>query len=607
MKTFKWISLIMLMLGLCSSQVQAQCQCGGAANIAPYYVDNPTQQVFVVQEGEPIFYRVTIGVLVGGCDVENAEAWITLPDGVETYLGPVPEGYILTPDNYYTYESDIYYPTPDDVDGNNQLNASCRMQGDCIATGIGTGSGTNIITLATPCIDIDKTVDCDGDGEFSDEETTVGPDTPTWRIVVTNCSEDATLFNIQVTDTNGEAYTIDELAPGASDTHEYEGSEINETTTNTATAIGENATGVIVGPVSDSATNLIVLACIDIDKTVDCDDDGQFSDEETTEGPDTPTWRIVVTNCSDDATLFNIQVTDTNGEVYTILELAPGASDTHEYVGSEINETTTNTATAVGEDPLGGTVGPVEDSATNVIQGGIFCTFTQGYYGNAGGKKCGGIETPELIDALLASGGPVVVGLPGHSIRLNRSDCIIDLLPAGGTPAVLPAGNFGCPVVEGFAPIPSNLLKESKGKGKPKPSPFNNVLIGQIVALTLNLRLFDIDCAGGEETGDLASWVLPSQFCTIGHDGCIKKHTAPSGFVGMQVSEILAMANEAIAGEDVGASLSAINGVVSFFNETFDECAKVVSCPIDPTEICDNGCDDDFDGLTDLDDPDCTD
>jgi hypothetical protein len=243
-----------------------------------------------------------------------------------------------------------------------------------------------------------------------------------------------------------------------------------------------------------------------------------------------------------------------------------------------------------------------EDSAEICPEpcGGVFCTFTQGYYGNAGGRKCGGLKTPDLIFSLLLTGGPVVVGTPGHSITLNSSDCIIDLLPAGGTPSVLPSGNFGCPV-DGLAPIPSSILKQFNKK----ESRFNNVLIGQIVALTLNLRLFDIDCAGGEETGDLASWELPAEFCTIGYDGCITKHTAPSGFVGMQVGEILAMANEAIAGEDVGASLSAINGAVSFFNETFDECAEIVSCPIDPVEICDNGCDDDFDGLVDSADPDC--
>jgi hypothetical protein len=232
--------------------------------------------------------------------------------------------------------------------------------------------------------------------------------------------------------------------------------------------------------------------------------------------------------------------------------------------------------------------------------GGAFCTFTQGYYGNAGGKKCGGLKTPALIDALLGAGGPVVVGLAGHSITLGTSKCIIDLLPAGGTADVLPAGDFGCPV-GALTAIPDSILKDFSKK----ESRFNNVLIGQIVALTLNLRLFDIDCIGEGGTGNLAGWALPAEFCTMGKDGCVKKHTAPDGFVGMTAAEILALANDVIGGEDVGLSPSEINGAVSFFNETFDECVEVVTCPIDPVEICDNGCDDDFDGDVDLDDTDC--
>jgi hypothetical protein len=42
---------------------------------------------------------------------------------------------------------------------------------------------------------------------------------------------------------------------------------------------------------------------------------------------------------------------------------------------------------------------------------------------------------------------------------------------------------------------------------------------------------------------------------------------------------------------------------VTAINEGFDKCRIIVPC-IRP-EICDNGCDDDGDGLVDTDDPDC--
>jgi hypothetical protein len=229
--------------------------------------------------------------------------------------------------------------------------------------------------------------------------------------------------------------------------------------------------------------------------------------------------------------------------------------------------------------------------------GGTFCTFTQGYWGNAGGKKCDGQTTEQLITAALGS-GPVVVGLPGHSITLNSVQCILDLMPAGGTPAVLPAGNFGCPAVGGLLPIPGTLLKEFKKK----ESRFNNVLIGQVVALTLNLRVSE-GCV--EESGILADWELPEEFCTVPYgdeEACGEYSSIPSALAGMTVGDLLAAANAALAGEGP-YSLSDIYNAVTAINEGFDECRTLVPC-IRP-EICGNGCDDDGDGLTDCCDPDC--
>ena len=238
--------------------------------------------------------------------------------------------------------------------------------------------------------------------------------------------------------------------------------------------------------------------------------------------------------------------------------------------------------------------------------GGGFCTFTQGFYGNKGGRGCG-LKTPDLIDELLLIGGPVVVGLPGNSITLGTSDCIIDLLPAGGTPAVLPAGDFDCN--DTVNDIPSEVLKESKGKGKgnSKPSRFNNVLIGQTVALTLNLRLHEIPCtdANGFDQA-LGDYVFPdaNYICVQqGEEGCIERYEIPESLQGLSVNELLIAANMALAGDEelvAGAYAGA-----SFVNELFDECWTIVSCPVDPVEDCDDGCDNDFDGLVDEADPDC--
>jgi hypothetical protein len=70
----------------------------------------------------------------------------------------------------------------------------------------------------------------------------------------------------------------------------------------------------------------------------------------------------------------------------------------------------------------------------------------------------------------------------------------------------------------------------------------------------------------------------------------------------LTVQELLDAANAALAGDDT-YSLSDIYKAVKAVNEGFDECRELVPCP--EAEICDNGCDDDFDGLIDGDDPDC--
>ena len=236
------------------------------------------------------------------------------------------------------------------------------------------------------------------------------------------------------------------------------------------------------------------------------------------------------------------------------------------------------------QDQLAGCCNTCELEVT--VEGcGVFCTFTQGFYGGKG-KGCDGTKVLDLIAALLVQDGPVVVGQPGHSISLGTAVCINNLMPAGGTPDVLPAGDFTC------ATIPASLLKKGR---------FNNVLIGQVVALTLNLRLYEYGC--NEEGGDLAAWVLPAEFCTLGEDGCPEHFDIPEDLVGLTVQELLDAANAALAG-DTTYSLGDINDAVTAINEGFDECRETISCPTE--EVCDNGCDDDFNGDVDCDDVECT-
>jgi hypothetical protein len=230
--------------------------------------------------------------------------------------------------------------------------------------------------------------------------------------------------------------------------------------------------------------------------------------------------------------------------------------------------------------------------------GGGFCTFTQGFYGNVGGMACGGMTTTEIINAVLGDG--VVAGIQGQrSITFTSAADIILRLPCGGKPRALP---------EGLNVNASNTaaLKTAKLL-KGKDDRITNTLVGQVVALTLNMRLHTIPCMDADGFDQpLGDYVFPeAEYICVqkGEDGCIMRYEIPESLQGLSVAGLLEVANMALAGDE-----ELVDGAYagsSFVNELFDECLTIVNCPVDPVEICDDGCDNDFDGYTDLDDPDC--
>ncbi len=203
---------------------------------------------------------------------------------------------------------------------------------------------------------------------------------------------------------------------------------------------------------------------------------------------------------------------------------------------------------------------------------GVLCTFTQGFYGNAGGKSCGGMTTTEIIEAALL-GGPVIVGLDGRSIRFDSAECIILRLPCGGKPRALPEGLGNVNCADMAALKSAKLLKG-------KDDRINNVLVGQVVALTLNLRVSDT-CLG-EDSADLATWVLPEEFCTVPYDdpeACPQHYTIPAALVGKTAQQLLAAANAALAGDET-YSISDIYTAATAINEGFDEGRLIVPCSL---------------------------
>jgi hypothetical protein len=252
-----------------------------------------------------------------------------------------------------------------------------------------------------------------------------------------------------------------------------------------------------------------------------------------------------------------------------------------------------------------------------------FCTLTQGAYGNAKGKF-NGIKRDAMIQNLLAS-GPVTLGKAGSRFITfanpasgnpnSTANCIIAVMPAGGTPNPLPPGTMV--TINGSAghtcnSIPSNLLDNGK---------FNNVLIGQTLALTLNIRL-----SAGEGGGscahehDLGNLELCSSLFTrkaksmdacIGDDDDVPDPADPGsnfnipnsvlcalqylasqneGHFPTTVAGLLELANCALAGDPIACtSYGDITAALDAINKGFDECRFLVRSDCQRLD-CPEGC-----------------
>ena len=284
MKTFKYISIAMLVLAFVSVPLQAQdCLCGIGIAINDFFLDGDAA-VENAHVGDEIYYRISVFTSAINCPIENAEPSVTLPNGtiinLDDLLALPPGGSIVY--NTKDYQNGVYVVAAGDVEGGLVI-ADAEVVGDCIPPGPSPAeaiSSASAVVLS-PAITIDKTVDCDDDGEFLDEDTGYIGDTGHWRIVVTNTGN-TLLTNVVTTDTNGQSFGPTVLAPGQSVQYDYD-TIVNVTTTNTATVVAEDELGGTV-TATDDATNIILFPDTTIDILAN-DEDGPITvceDEEVT-------------------------------------------------------------------------------------------------------------------------------------------------------------------------------------------------------------------------------------------------------------------------------------------------------------------------------------
>ncbi len=228
-----------------------------------------------------------------------------------------------------------------------------------------------------------------------------------------------------------------------------------------------------------------------------------------------------------------------------------------------------------------------------------FCSFTQGFYGNAGGTW-NGMGTLEIIQGLITPADPLIVGVWGtRAVKFEdgSEQCIIARLPGGGPDVALP--DFGSQVL---APPPTcqtdPALPTQNGR-------FRNNLLAQTITLSLNVRLGD--------DGNLATLglcrVMKTQAALCGVDGICGTSDdvpdpGPDGMpgtgdedimtvyipesvlealdtlgLGRTVGGLLELANRGLAGMDTDvAGLSQIQSGVDAINNAFDECRFLIGC-----------------------------
>jgi hypothetical protein len=199
-----------------------------------------------------------------------------------------------------------------------------------------------------------------------------------------------------------------------------------------------------------------------------------------------------------------------------------------------------------------------------------YCTVTQGYWGNSGGNFCNTGKKLNYINSLLGTTG-LLVGCASNTLYFAPGDgqCIINLLPGGGTPARI-TGTNTC------ASHPGIQIKNGK---------INNVLLSQNITLGLNMRIkanlafLAMDspvlevanssgCMGNDHPigGTIVNVNFPSSVYTL--------LQTKYGTSTPTVANLFDLANQALGscGNIPNNMLSPINDAVTFINEKFDGC-----------------------------------
>lgn len=223
-----------------------------------------------------------------------------------------------------------------------------------------------------------------------------------------------------------------------------------------------------------------------------------------------------------------------------------------------------------------------------------YCTLEDALWGNEH-QSWNGVSIPTLMDSLIPPGDPIVMGAVGRSVSFadGSEPCILDGLPAGGRYGPL-SGEFTDALVETSCVLPEGFPVKKQGK-------FDNSLLGETIALSLNVRL----------DPDLALLAVVDTMLTVralpGPDGlygtaddslCADCDTmtvsipdevlaAISDSMGVEptVGSVLELANHALAGDPLGVPYKYVWKAVKNLNRAFKGGRFLVGAVLPPDII----------------------
>ncbi len=255
-------------------------------------------------------------------------------------------------------------------------------------------------------------------------------------------------------------------------------------------------------------------------------------------------------------------------ESYTIREVKfPDVDGDVDQIKMTMLSENHETDTQKGDSYIAGVV--LVDIPCEYEESEAYCSYTQGYYGNEGGKTCKGESTRELLNKLLIEDLILGDGDYTFTIPAGAADCVLDILPGGGPSKAL-SGAYGC---DNLGDIVSN-----------KQGRLKNTLLAQGITLALNLRnspnlmSFPVDGMDFEtrETEDCSN---PD---AEGIHGTERSHAFGMDvvdYLGVDatISDLLDLVNSALAGYDITPlSLSNVADAAALVNEAFDECVLMI-------------------------------